>query len=174
MRKAVKAFALGVSIVLINGCINTGLKVIEIQGEEDRAKLVGSVNSVKGAEITSYVTEIDGKKLEVKKGYYREYKTISYLSAGEHNVTVESRQGRVATASFKINAEAGKVYVAQGIPLSVSEMQIWISELNSSKAITDKLTVVKGKPNINNIGIVNELIYHHEVCKKYPENEECK
>ena len=167
-------FCLVIFIVsFMAGCISSGLKVTEVSRQDGKAALIGSINHSKGAQIITYVTEIDGNKIEVERGYYREYKYISYLEPGEHNIVVEARQGRNAIASFNIRVEADKTYVAQAKPLSIAEMQIWVTELNSSEPITNKETVLKGSDG-SRLGIVNELMYHNEVCKKYPDNDTCK
>lgn len=173
IRKAIQSCMIIYSATFMVSCISSGLTVTEVLPKEGKASLVGSINHVKGAKIIAYITKIDGNAIEVQRGYNRKHKTVFYLQPGEHNITIEARQGRNAITSFNINTEAGKTYVAQAIPLSISEMQVWVAELNSSKPVTKKKTVLKGKDGMH-LGIVNELMYRNDVCKKYPDNEICK
>ena len=143
MRRFIGFILFFVLVTIVQGCIPSGLVVPEVSPVQGYATLVGSRNNYKGAQIDTFPVTIDGRNLDIKKGATHYWKNSVPISSGAHEVVIKAWQCHVATHTFNINFEAGKIYVAQARPLTVKEMEIWVSELNSEQPVTEKAVTQK-------------------------------
>ena len=101
-----------------------------------------------GAEVDTFVSMIDGaviiKKNDIGKILNPQYKKLIVTKPGKHLIEVQAWQCHVASHTFEIILEAGKVYVTHAIPLNRYEADIWISQYGSEEPITERIRAQKG------------------------------
>ena len=129
---------ISIPICMLAACSLPGITVPDVTADANNAVLIGSKY---GKQVRTYTIEIDDKLTDAGTHYKRSaYRDAFSLAPGTHKITIHVGQCDTQPHIFRVNLEAGKIYVAQSSPTTDSNMETWISELGTTEAISDKFT----------------------------------